>query len=88
MFHKIATALSISIMLFDGFRTIIYRNVVGTFFELYGQQALAYSLGTISITIAWLISWHTRSSKFTRDDNWPYLLLSNYLVAFIVKTFM
>ena len=88
MIHKFATALSIAIMIYCGIQTISYRSVAGKFFEFNGNSAVVYGAGLILIAIVWLFCWHTNAFKFTRDDNWPYLLFSNYLIAIIVKMVM
>lgn len=88
MFHKIATALSIAIMIYCGIQTISYRNVSGQFFDFYGSSAVVYGSGLVILAVIWLICWHTSAVRFTRDDNWPYLLLSNYLLAYIIKVIM
>lgn len=88
MKHKLATAFSISLMLYGGLHTICYKKFVSFFSDFYGQSAIAFGLGIMIVSITWLICWHTDAIKFTRDENWPYLLISIYLVAFIVKMFM
>lgn len=88
MIHKLATVFSISLLIYSGIQTISYRNVSGKFFEFYGKSAVVYGSGLVILAIIWLICWHTKAFKFTRDDNWPYLLLSNYLIAIIVKMIM
>jgi len=88
MIHKLATAFSISLLIYNGIRTSSYRNVSGAFFEFHGNSAVVYGFGLIILSIVWLICWHTKAFKFTSDKNWPYLLFCNYAVAIIVKMFM
>lgn len=88
MIHKIATVWSISLLLFIGFRAIIYKESVGLSYEFYGQSALVFGSGVVILAFAWLISWRMNANKFTTDGNWPYLLLLFYLVIVIVNKVM
>ena len=88
MIHKIATTWSISLLLFIGFRAIIYKESVGLSYEFYGQSALVFGSGVVTLAFAWLISWRMNANKFTTDGIWPCLLLSFYLVIIMINKVM
>lgn len=85
MHHRIATALSIVLVFYDGIQSFIYREVNGISYDFSGRSASIYGFTLVVLAVAWFICWYTSEVNFIKDDSWPYLLISTYFVAFFVK---
>lgn len=85
MRHKIATILSILLIFHSGTKTIFFGKFVGNSYELFGRSATVYGFALVILAIVWFVSWYTKAFDFTKDENWPYLLISTYLLVIIVK---